>query len=60
MKNYIGANVNSSNEIMKYSALNVFNSIICTIHKNEFYPIVKDSLSMVSDLLLNNSPKSMQ
>ena len=60
MKNYIGANVNSSNEIMKYSALNVFNSIICTIHKNEFYPIVKDSLSMVSDLLLNNSPIHFQ
>ena len=54
MINYIGANVNSSNDKIKYSALNVFYSIICTIHKNPFYPIVKDSLNMVSGILLNN------
>ena len=56
MKNYIRANVNNPTEVIRYSALNVFNSIICTSHKSEFYPIVKDSLVMVSDILLNNYP----
>ena len=54
MINYIGKNVNSTDEKIKYSALYVFYSIICTIHKNPFYPIVKDSLNMVSGFLVNN------
>ena len=54
--NYIGANVNSNIEKIKYSALYAFKSIICTKHKNEFYPIIKDSLTMISDILLNNAP----
>ena len=54
MINYIGTNIKSPNDKIKYSALYVFYSIICTIHKNLFYPIVKDSLNMVSGILLNN------
>ena len=56
MLKYIGTNINSNIEKIKYSALSVFKSIICTIHKNDFYPIIKDSLSMISDILLNNAP----
>jgi hypothetical protein len=40
---------------MKYSALNVFRAIICTIHKDSFYQIVKDSLGSVSDILLQSN-----
>lgn len=53
---YIGNNINSEVEKIKYSALNVFRSIICTVHKNKFYQIVKDSLVMVSGILLGNCP----
>ena len=58
MINYIGANVNSPIEKIKYSALNVFRSIIYTIHKGPFYNIVKDSLNMISEILLNNNAPS--
>ena len=55
MINYIEININSNIEKIKYSALNVFRAIIGTIHKNKFYQIVKDSLSMISDILLENT-----
>ena len=55
MLNYIGSNINSSTETIKYAALNVFRSIILTIHKKQFYPVVKQSLHLVSDILLNNN-----
>ena len=55
MIKYIAANINSNIEKMKYSALNVFRGIICTIHKDSFYQIVKDSLGSVSDILLQNN-----
>ena len=58
MINYIGENIKNPSEKMKYSALNVFGSIICTIHKNSFYHIVKDSLNMVSETLLDNNTPS--
>ena len=58
MINYIGQNIQNANEKMKYSALNVFNSIICTIHKSPFYQIVKDSLKMISGTLLDNNAPS--
>ena len=61
MINYIGANVNSTTEKLKYSALNVFRAIVCTTHRNEFYDVVKSSLPMVSQiLLLNNAPPYFQ
>ena len=53
MINYIEQNINSNVEKNKYSSLNVFRAIIGTIHKKRFYPIVKDSLSMISDILLD-------
>ena len=55
MLKYIGANINSNIEKIKYSALSVFKAIIYTIHKEELYCIIKDSLTMVSDILLNNN-----
>lgn len=55
MMKYIGANINSSVEKIKYSALLVFRAIIGTIHKNKFYNIVKDSLSTISDILINQN-----
>ena len=58
MINYIGQNIQNANEKMKYSALNVFNSIICTIHKSPFYQIVKDSLNMISGTLLDSNAPS--
>lgn len=58
MINYIGKNINSPIEKIKYSALNVFRSIIYTTHKDPFYNIVKDSLNMVSDILKNNNAPS--
>ena len=56
MINYIGENINSNIEKMKYSALNVFRSIISTVHKKNFYPIIKDSLPAISDILIQNYP----
>ena len=54
MIKYIGLNINSNIEQNKYSALNVFKAIIGTVHKKKFYFIVKDSLSMISDILLED------
>ena len=56
MINYIGENINSSIEKIKYSALNVFRAIIGTTHKKNFFPIIKDSLGLISDILINNYP----
>ena len=57
MINYIGTSMNNQNQLekIKYSGLNVFRAIIHTIHKEELYPIVKDSLGMVSEILINNN-----
>jgi len=55
MIKYIADNINSNIEKMKYSALDVFRGIICTIHKDSFYQIVKDSLGSVSDILLQSN-----
>ena len=60
MINYIGQNINSTIEKIKYSALNIFRSILGTIHKKKFYPIVKDSLGLISDILLKNYPPHFQ
>ena len=54
MINYIGVNINDASEKIKYSALNVFRAIINTVHKSSFYPIVKDSLGIVSEVLLES------
>ena len=48
-------NNQNQDEKIKYSGLNVFRAIIHTIHKEELYPIVKDSLGMVSEILINNN-----
>ena len=56
MMKYIGKNINSTIEKIKYSALLVFRSILGTIHKEKFYIIVKDSLSTISDILIQNYP----
>lgn len=58
MIDYIGKNIQDSNEKIKYSALNVFFCITYTIHKDSFYHIIKDSLKMVSETLLNNNTPS--
>ena len=55
MIKYIAEYINSNIEKMKYSALNVFRAIICTIHKDSFYQIVKDSLGSVSDILIQSN-----
>ena len=55
MIKYIEININSNLEKNKYSALNVFKAIIGTIHKKRFYSIVKDSLSLISDILLEKN-----
>ena len=57
MIDYIGNTMNNSNqsEKIKYSGLNVFRAIINTKYKEDFYPIVKDSLGMVSQILLDNN-----
>ena len=52
MLKYIEINIKSNNEKNKYSAFNVFRTILCTIHKKNFYGIVKDSLGTISDILI--------
>ena len=57
MIDYISSSMNSQNQLekIKYSGLNVFRAIINTKYKEDFYPIVKDSLGMVSQILLENN-----
>ena len=57
MINYIGDSMNSQqqSEKLKYSGLNVFRAIIHTIHKEDLYPIVKESLGMISQILIDNN-----
>ena len=55
MIDYISNTDKSTNESIKYSGLNVFRAIINTVHKEELYPVVKDSLSMVSQILYENN-----
>lgn len=57
MINYIGSTMNNPNqsENIKYSGLNVFRAIINTVHKGDLYPVVKDSLGIVSQILIENN-----
>ena len=57
MINYIGTSMNNQNqkESIKYSGLNVFRAILSTRHKEDLYPVVKDSLGMVSQILIDNN-----
>jgi len=57
MISYIGNSMGNQNqsEKIKYSGLNVFRAIIHTVHKEELYPIVKESLGMVSQILIDNN-----
>ena len=57
MIDYIGKTMNGQNqsEKIKYSGLNVFRAIINTRYKEDFYPIVKDSLGIVSQILIDNN-----
>ena len=57
MINYIAKSMSSENqtEKLKYSGLNVFRAIIHTIYKEDLYPVVKDSLGMISQILIENS-----
>ena len=56
MINYIGTAMRNpeQSEKIKYSGLNVFRAIINTVYKEELYPIIKDSLSMLSQILIDN------
>ena len=56
MINYIANNINSNTENIKYSAFNVFRSLLPTIHKENFYPIVKESFASISEMLIQNYP----
>lgn len=61
MINYIKTNINSQNGKIKYSALNVLKSIMKTVHKSKFYKIVKDSLVIIAEILLDkNAPPHFQ
>jgi hypothetical protein len=57
MISYIGTSMNSQNQVekIKYSGLNVFRAILNTRHKEDLYPVVKDSLGTVSQILIDNS-----
>ena len=58
MIEFIGVGIKSNEEKLKYSALCVFNSIISTKNKEQFFSIVKDSLAMISQILIEqNSPE---
>ena len=57
MINYISTALGGNQdqpEKIKYSGLNVFRAIINTTYKEELYPIIKDSLGIVSQILLDN------
>ena len=57
MLEYIGVGLKSNEEKSKYSALKVFNAIIGTKNKEQFFSVVKDSLTMISQILFEqNSP----
>ena len=58
MIKYIEQNINSEKEKNQYLALYVFNNIISTVHKNKFYLVVKDSLGIISEILLKNKIQS--
>ena len=49
--------MNNQNQVekIKYSGLNVFRAILSTRHKEDLYPVVKDSLGMVSQILIDNN-----
>ena len=57
MISYIGSSMNSQNQVekIKYSGLNVFRAILNTRHKEDLYPVVKDSLGIVSQILIENN-----
>lgn len=59
MLNYLGSNIESNVDKLKYSALNVFKAIIPTKHKSQFFPIVKNSLLMISNILIEPNYKNI-
>ena len=52
MLNYYNNNISSNNPVIKFSALNIFESILCTNEKLKLFPIVKQSLPLLSTILL--------
>ena len=54
MLNYYVNNISSNDPIIKFSALNVFNSILETKDKKKIFQVIEESLPMLSDILINN------
>ena len=54
MINYYHNNISSNDPIIKFSALNVFNSILETKDKKNIFPVIQQSLPMLSSILLEN------
>ena len=54
MLNYYLKNISSNDAIIKFSALNVFNSILESKDKNKIFPIIQNSLPMLSSILIDN------
>ena len=52
MLNYYKNNISSNNPVIKFASLNVFRSILETKEKHKIFNIVKDSLIMLSSILL--------
>ena len=52
MINYYNNNISSNNPVIKFSALKIFESILLTNEKLKLYPIVKESLPMLTTILL--------
>lgn len=54
MLNYYINNISSNDPIIKFSALNVFNSILETKDKIKIFPVIEQSLPMLTSILLEN------
>ena len=52
MLNYYKNNISSNNPVIKFAALNVFRSILETKEKQNIFNVVKNSLIMLSSILL--------
>lgn len=50
--NFYNNNISSNNPVIKFSALKIFEGILSTNEKLKLFPIVKDSLPMLSSILL--------
>lgn len=53
MLNYVATNIKSIDEKQKYSGFNVYRALIGNRHKQQFFSVIKDSLVIVADLLVN-------